>query len=255
MSDEINPVSMLAIDQLATALAKAQRAIKHAEKSQTNPHFGKKYATLADVIDACREPLADNDLSYVQKVSSAQGVVIVETVLMHKSGQSIAATLTMPARNDAQGIGSALTYARRYGLSAMVGVAPDEDDDGNGAGKGDELQPRGESRRAGTPQRGDDYHHTDRREPARGHQQAPASGSVSGDMSEKQIDAAISKVFKEIRGIAPEITAGVLREEAAVPPTGTLTIDQKKIVLRSMEQRLKSMRAAMEGDPPPDEDA
>jgi len=229
---------MLGIDQLATALAKAQAEIVGAEKSRTNPAFKSKYATLADVWDACRKPLTANGLSVVQLVRATSGGVEVETKLLHTSGQSLSATLGVPVdKNTAQGIGSAITYARRYGLSAMVGVCPDEDDDGHAATQSNNS--RVEYQRAVTPPR---------------ERQAPASGSVSGDMSEKQIDDAIAKVFKEIRGIVPEITAAVLREEVGFSPKGGLTIDQRKVLLRSMEQRLKSMRAAMEGDPPPPDD-
>lgn len=248
MSEEVQ-TSILGLDQLAAALCKAQAAMGEVPKSGINPAFksadkpkGTPFSTLADVIGAIRKPLTDNGLSFMQPVARNEHGVAVTTVLLHVSGQRYSSTLDMPcgANANAQAVGSAISYGRRYSLLAMMGLASDDDDDGNAAVEAQRSAPRQEQR-AVTPPR---------------ERQAAASGSVSGDASEKQIDAAISKVFKEIRGIVPEITAGVLREEAAVPPTGTLTIDQKKIVLRSMEQRLKSMRAALEGDPPPpDEDA
>jgi hypothetical protein len=231
---------MLDIDKLAAALAKAQAEIVGAEKSRTNPAFKSKYATLADVWDACRKPLTANGLSVVQLVRATSGGVEVETKLLHTSGQSLSATLGVPVdKNTAQGIGSAITYARRYGLSAMVGVCPDEDDDGHAATQSN---------------RRDDYQREERRELARGHQQAPASGSTPAKLSEKEVDAAIAKVFSEIRGIIPEITAATLRSDAGFAATGKLSIDQRTVLLRSMEQRLKSMHAAMEGDPPPEDD-
>jgi hypothetical protein len=142
------------IDHLAAALAKAQGQIHAAEKSRKNEHFRSKYATLADVWDACRGPLSANGLSVAQLVRAADGGVEVETVLLHASGQSISSVLALPvAQNTAQGLGSAITYGRRYGLAAMVGVAPDEDDDGNAASgtTSQRAEPRGQSARAAAP--------------------------------------------------------------------------------------------------------
>lgn len=128
------------INELATALAKAQAEIEGASKSRTNPAFKSQYATLADVWDACRGPLTKNGLSIVQLPGFADGKVRVTTILMHASGQFIEETLDLPvSKNDAQGVGSALTYGRRYGLSAMTGVAPDDDDDGSSASRRDGL--------------------------------------------------------------------------------------------------------------------
>lgn len=122
------------INELATALAKAQGEIKGALKDQANPFFKSKYADLSSVVEAIREPLSKNGLSYVQLTEpSDKEEVRVQTIILHSSGQWIGSTLALPvSKSDAQGFGSALTYARRYGLSAAVGVAP-EDDDGNAA--------------------------------------------------------------------------------------------------------------------------
>ncbi len=126
------------ITDLSAALAKAQGAIKGAVKDSENPHFRSKYADLASVWEACRKPLSDNLLSVLQSprlVSAGDGVwlVEVETKLLHATGQWITDTLAVPvSKVDAQGVGSAITYARRYALSAFVGVAP-EDDDANAA--------------------------------------------------------------------------------------------------------------------------
>jgi hypothetical protein len=121
------------IHELAAALAKAQAVIAGAEKVGFNPHFKSKYADLASVWDACRKPLTDHGLSVVQSAAAAEGQVLVTTMLLHQSGQWIADTLAMrPTKDDPQGVGSCITYARRYALAAMVGVAP-EDDDGNAA--------------------------------------------------------------------------------------------------------------------------
>lgn len=121
------------IIELATALSKAQGAIDDATKTGLNPAFRSKYADLAAVRAAIREPLAVNDLVIMQLPRTLDGAVEVETMILHKSGEFIAETLRMPVNKwDAHGIGSGITYARRYGLMAMLGIAAD-DDDGNAA--------------------------------------------------------------------------------------------------------------------------
>lgn len=128
------------INELAVALAKAQALIKQPAKTRTatiksdKGSYGYKYADLPDIIDAYRQPFSDNGLSIVQSVSTDDRRVAITTVLLHGSGQWIQDTLFMPvADNRPQAIGSAITYGRRYAISAMVGVAPDEDDDGHEA--------------------------------------------------------------------------------------------------------------------------
>lgn len=121
------------IAALAAALAKAQGEMEGAAKGSLNPHFKNKYADLASIWDACRGPLSKNGLSILQPVSADGARVTVSTILAHSSGQWISESLTMTAQqNTPQGVGSAITYGRRYGLAAMVGIAP-EDDDGNAA--------------------------------------------------------------------------------------------------------------------------
>jgi hypothetical protein len=128
------------IGQLAAALAKAQAEIGGASKSKTNPHFKSAYADLAEVWEACRAPLAKHGLAILQPVSAQGPMVTVTTLLTHASGEWISSDLTMTAQqNTPQGIGSCITYARRYALSSMVGVAP-EDDDGNAASQGSSLK-------------------------------------------------------------------------------------------------------------------
>jgi hypothetical protein len=125
------------INELAAALSKAQGALLGAVKDSSNPFFKSKYADLSSVWDACRAALAANGLSVTQTTDGADAsVVTVITTLMHSSGQWIDGNLTMrPKVADPQGIGSTITYARRYALAAMVGVAP-EDDDGNAGSRG-----------------------------------------------------------------------------------------------------------------------
>lgn len=122
------------IDALADSLCKAQSEIGRALRDSDNPFFKSKYADLASVADACMDALTKHGLSVIQGPESNNGDhVVLHTMLCHASGQWVKSSLTMvPVKADPQGIGSCITYARRYALAAMVGVAP-EDDDGNEA--------------------------------------------------------------------------------------------------------------------------
>jgi hypothetical protein len=132
-SSDIQVTRSESISALAAALSKAQGVMEGATKAGLNPHFKSKYADLASVWDACRKPLADNGLSVVQLPGGDGQTLSVTTILMHESGEWIEGTMTMtPTKNDPQGVGSCLTYARRYALAATVGISP-EDDDGNAA--------------------------------------------------------------------------------------------------------------------------
>lgn len=124
------------MDKIATALVKAQRAFAPALKSSTNPHFKSKYADLAACVEAVIDALNANGIALIQKQHPHDGGVAVETVFVHESGETLSAgILSVPAaKQDPQGYGSALTYARRYALMAACGIAP-EDDDGNASSK------------------------------------------------------------------------------------------------------------------------
>ena len=126
------------IGKLAEALAKAQGQMESAKFDRRNPHFGAKYASLAAVMDAARKPLSENGLSVVQTTELTERGVILHTWLLHASGEWTRSIYpVIPVKNDPQGMGSALTYARRYNFAAIVGIASEDDDDGNEAsGKG-----------------------------------------------------------------------------------------------------------------------
>jgi hypothetical protein len=121
---------------IATALVKAQKAFGPALKSSTNPHFKSRYADLAACVEAVMDGLNDNGIALIQQCSESDNGVIVETVFIHESGETLnCGKLHVPAtKHDPQGYGSALTYARRYSLMSACGIAP-EDDDGNAASK------------------------------------------------------------------------------------------------------------------------
>jgi len=122
------------LNALAESLAKAQGVMVPAKKGAENPFFKSKYADLASVWDVCRGPLSENGLSIVQAIAvPAPGETILQTILLHTSGQLIVSSYPVkPVKDDPQGMGSAITYARRYALMAMIGIAP-EDDDGESA--------------------------------------------------------------------------------------------------------------------------
>ena len=124
------------IGDLSLALSKAQAAIQGAAKDSKNPFFKSDYADLASVIFSIKEPLAANDLAFVQfSGNNEKGWPEITTQLSHKSGQWMRNTLALePKKRDPQGMGSALTYARRYSLASMVGI-PQVDDDGNEASR------------------------------------------------------------------------------------------------------------------------
>lgn len=116
-------------NELSAALAKAQAVGMTAIINKTNPHFKNRYADLAAVIDATRKPLADNGLSVTQTTEVRDGGFVLVTALRHSSGQWIASDYPLPMAAKPQELGSALTYARRYSLSALLCIAADEDDD------------------------------------------------------------------------------------------------------------------------------
>ena len=119
------------ISELAAALAAAQGMMENAIMNRINPHFKSKYADLAAIFDAARKPLSANGLAIVQTIGDG----VLHTRLLHTSGQWIASVHPLPMSGRPQEIGSALTYARRYSLSALIGIAADEDDNANAAEK------------------------------------------------------------------------------------------------------------------------
>ena len=127
------------IDELAKSLSKAQAVMKGASKDSANPFFKSKYADIASVWEACRAALTENELSVTQMpqtyIRGDSIDFVLETILMHSSGQWMMAVYPIkPVKDDPQGYGGAITYARRYSLAAIVGVAQ-EDDDGKAASK------------------------------------------------------------------------------------------------------------------------
>ena len=129
------------IAAIAEALCTFQGQVNAAGKNAKNPHLGNKYADLNSVWEAIKGPLAENGLSVVQLPAPGEvGRLNLKTRLMHKSGEWIESEIAMPLpKSDPQGYGSALTYARRYGLTAMLGIVQ-EDDDGHAASQKPETR-------------------------------------------------------------------------------------------------------------------
>lgn len=122
------------IKDLAAALAKAQASMGGARKDRNNPAFKSKYADLSSVAEAIDAAIEPHGLSYIQASHDRENAAAIETIILHASGQWLSCgVVSVPVtKHDAHGFGSALTYARRYSLSAAFGVVP-EDDDGNAA--------------------------------------------------------------------------------------------------------------------------
>jgi hypothetical protein len=147
------------ISKLTAALVAAQADIKTVAKDRQNPHFKSSYATLDAIIEEVRPVLAKHGLAVVQGASSPHSTddgrlsgFSVETMLVHSSGEFITGGAVMPlAKSDPQGAGSAMTYGRRYGVSALLFLATDEDDDGHSAGQGRELAARPAAPRPAAP--------------------------------------------------------------------------------------------------------
>jgi len=122
--------------EISAALVRAQKEFGPALKTSSNPHFRSKYADLSACVEAVIDGLNNNGIFLMQGSHLCEDGVIVETIFIHESGEQMSAGKlhVVASKQDAQGYGSALTYARRYALMAACGIAP-EDDDGNAAAR------------------------------------------------------------------------------------------------------------------------
>lgn len=187
------------IAALAAAMNKAQSKLKNPPKDSVNPHFRSKYADLATVRDAVTPALTENGLAVMQFPCELDDAPALTTLLTHTSGEWVETTIRLrPGKLDPQGVGSALTYARRYALQALAGVAADDDDDGHAA--------------------------THR--PAQQHQPAPAKdnpnlrASVAQAVAQAHTPAALTELWRRVEA---DLTAGVLADadrEALIPLFG-----------------------------------
>jgi hypothetical protein len=181
------------INEIALALAKAQGDFANPHKNKTNPFLKSKYADLSAVWEACREPLSKQGLSVVQLPEVHDGFVRVVSMLLHASGQFIETELSMkPAKFDVQGIGATITYIRRYQLQSMLGLAADEEDDGESAVE----RP------------------TQKKTQAKKHTSTPKQKTVKEDQAE--IDAKLEKAYAAIEGLWEEHGINTFEQKASV---------------------------------------
>jgi hypothetical protein len=130
------------IGKLAGALAKAQGQLRAAAKDSANPFFKSRYADLESCWNCCREALSANGIAVIQVPNGKSPEVSLTTMLAHTSGEYIVGTYTVcAAKNDPQAVGSALTYCRRYALTAFIGICAGDDDDGNAASQPGAAKP------------------------------------------------------------------------------------------------------------------
>lgn len=126
------------------ALIKAQMEMEPAKKDSDNPHFKSKYADLASIIEACVPALNAHGIAVVQPFFATDLGNYVKTVFLHESGETLECSVPLLlSKQDMQGLGSAITYARRYGLLSMAGIAPDDDDDEENSRKSAPVIPGG----------------------------------------------------------------------------------------------------------------
>ena len=157
--ESMQPQQPQRIDKLAAALAKAQGEFQVVPKSGRNPHLNNVYATLDDIINTVRGPLATHGLAFTQLLGSNGGFTL-RTILMHESGQYLESTTHISAGagnrgvNELQALGSAITYMKRYALGAMLGVSTDGDTDGEGPKAKKEQQAQRQARPAPTAKAG-----------------------------------------------------------------------------------------------------
>lgn len=123
------------IVEITKALILFQKGLKPVVKDSTNPFFKSKYASMEAIWESIRERLAANELAVSQLPRLQDNQMVLTTLLLHTSGEWLASDLlvTPGKQNDAQSVGSALTYARRYALSAILGICSEEDDDAEAA--------------------------------------------------------------------------------------------------------------------------
>lgn len=199
------------IGALAAALSAAQGAIRPAIRDAQNPHFKSKYADLSSIREACRAPLASNGLAVSQAVDIDGDRTVLVTTLMHSSGEWLSSCYPIdPVKRDPQGMGSAITYARRYSLAALVGVVSDEDDDGERASRRDDRD-YGEAPRPAAL-RYEPRSEQPCPEPARPPSDAPASGERAEPLTARErfdaLVAAIRRTGKlpSLDGTGPNLT-------------------------------------------------
>lgn len=144
------------IAELATAFAAFQAEVRQPLKDAKNPFFKSKYVPLENVVEVITETAPKHGLSFAQYPVSQESKIGIVTVVMHKSGEFLETEpiYVTPSKNDPQGAGSAITYLKRYSLSAIFGITSDQDDDGNAASEPSKPQTLSEALKAAATKKG-----------------------------------------------------------------------------------------------------
>ncbi len=203
---------------LFAAVSTAQSQFAGAKKDAVNPAFRSKYADLASVWDAVREHLTENKLAIIQIPTAEQNVVTVTTILTHASGEWISGELAMTSEKfTPQGIGSCITYARRYALSAFLGIAP-EDDDGNEASQGKGNAPAAQKRQE---------------------KPTPIAPTESGPMKE---------AFAEMKSLLGDKLYAFILKSWEIKDPSELDREKAKVLYKQMGVAKKAVTAASHGE-------
>lgn len=200
------------IGELAAALAKAQAEVGTVHKDSANPFFRSNYASLAAVWEATRPILSKHQLSVVQMPSSDERGYFVETQLMHSSGQWIRSrTYMKPAKDDPQGIGSLISYARRYALQAVTMICPDDDDGEAAMGRNAHTKPVEASKPAPKVE-------TPKAKPAK-----PVEADKQPEAKNKFNGEKHQELFQKLMeaGVTQDDFMGALRHAGTIPPQAT----------------------------------
>jgi hypothetical protein len=199
------------INELAKALSKAQGVMKSAPKNKTNPHLKSKYADLASILDAVRAPLSDNGLAVCQVVECDGARIICYTDLLHTSGQWVRGRLCLHAAQTAiQQIGAGITYAKRYALSAILGIASDEEDDGEG-----------EQAKATKPAEGSKYKQISVSDPVPVDPKTAAKNERKKPETQAELVAEAEKVFDTSAKASEDVKGALWERCRKMWPTGT----------------------------------
>jgi hypothetical protein len=219
------------IGELAKALAMAQGGFKPVKRDATNPFYHSKYAPLSSIIDATREALTKNGLAFLQTVS-VNDHVTVETMLMHESGEWVKGAISLkPKADDPQAAGSAITYGRRYSLGAILGVASEDDDDGNSASK-PKSEPKAEPK--AEPQ-------TEQSKPAAQPSRKPQVSNPDDTITQPQqraIHALLTKLKIEDDMARMEHVSRILALDHTITSVATLTKGEASTVIEQLGKEM-----------------
>jgi hypothetical protein len=219
------------ITNLVKALTTFQGKMTAVKKDATNPFYKSKYATLDTIWETIRKPLSENGLSVAQTMNLIDGKSVLETTLYHTSGEWISGTqLVNPVKDDPQSLGSAISYARRYSLSAILGIVADEDDDANIATKPEpKLVVKTEAKAEPRPK--------------------PETTAPPPAKETKITDAQTKKIYASVKGMGIEVPTikNYLKEVFKKISTKELTISEASRLIEDIEAGKLNQEVKEEG--------